>query len=339
MKQIIDKIVPYLPEARFVSTDGQGDCFASPYIMNMLERFVPLNPDLKITLETNGVLFDEDHWNRIRHLSKHYIRCVITVSSFRRATYKYLAGGHDDLERLLRNLHFISGLREKGEINNLSVSMIIQDRNFRELPDFVQRCIEEFHVDEVRLNPIYKWFQLTEDEYLEKDILNPNHTYHEEYLDVLKDERLKSEKIFWWGGAGGRNLHDRKMLPGPKYQNLYCVVLKWLALCQENPHAFAEYCKKEGYEKILIYGFTSLGHRLYKELEGFCPVVADKRCLEWNGVETVKPEDVDLHLYDLIVVTPLNEGRQLVESFRKQTDACVLGLPEWIDRLCSCIEN
>ncbi len=334
MKQIIDRILPFLPEARFVSTDGQGDCFASPYIMDMLERFVPANPDLRITLETNGILFDEEHWNRIRHLSDHHIRCVITANSFQMATYKYLASGHDDLEKLLKNLRFIRGLRESGAINELSVSMIIQDRNFRELPDFAQRCIEEFHVDEVRLNPIYKWFQMTEDEYLEKDIFNPNHPYHEEYLDVLKDERLKSKKIFWWGGG---NIHDKKMLPGPKYQSLYQLTMKWLALHQEKPDAFADYCLKNGYRNILIYGFTSLGHRLYKELERLSPAVADRRCLEWNGIRTIKPSEEDLRLYDLIVVTPLNEGKSLCDDFREKTEARVLGIAEWVDLLYSCV--
>lgn len=93
MKRIIEMLKPYLPTAKFLSTDGQGDCFASPYVMEMLESFKPVNPDLKITLETNGVLFDEEHWNRIKHLAGHYIRCVVTANSFQRATYKYLGGG------------------------------------------------------------------------------------------------------------------------------------------------------------------------------------------------------------------------------------------------------
>lgn len=327
MKCIIERLKPYLPTAEFLVTDGQGDCFASPYVMEMLESLKPVNPDLKITLETNGVLFDEEHWDRIKHLSDYYIRCVVTANSFQRATYKYLGGGHDDLEKLLKNLHFIRKLREEGSINNFSISMIIQDRNFRELPEFVERCINEFHVDEVRLNPIYKWFQLTEDEYLEKDILNPAHPYFEEYMDVLKDERLKNEKIFWWGGS---NIHDKRMLPGTKYRLLYVLLSKWLVLQKESPNAFSGFCQENGYQNILIYGFANLGHRLYEELKEFAPTVADRNCREWHGIRTIDPESCDWNRYDLVIVTPLNDGKILADSFRKKTKACVITIEDMI---------
>lgn len=338
MKQIIDRIQPWLQTAQFISTDGQGDCFASPHVMKMLEELHPLNPDLKITIETNGVLFDEAHWKRIQHLSKYYIRCVVTANSFQRATYKYLAGDHDDLERLLKNLHFIRKLREEEAINDFSVSMIIQDRNFREMPEFVERCVEEFHVDQVRLNPIYEWFQLRGDAYLEKDVLNPDHPYHGEYLDVLKDERLKNPKIFWWGGG---NVHDRRLMPAEKYRLLYELMTKWLVLEKEKQNVFVEYCRKSGYKNVLIYGFTNLGHRAYEELKDLRPVVADRRNLEWNGVRTVRAEECDLRQYDLIVVTPLNDEENLVNTFKKQTGACVLTIREWVEKLyaeikCEC---
>ena len=113
--------------------------------------------------------------------------------------------------------------------------------------------------------------------------------------------------------------------------------MKWLALHQEKPDAFADYCLKNGYRNILIYGFTSLGHRLYKELERLSPAVADRRCLEWNGIRTIKPSEEDLRLYDLIVVTPLNEGKSLCDDFREKTEARVLGIAEWVDLLYSCV--
>ncbi|MCI9134008.1 MAG: radical SAM protein [Lachnospiraceae bacterium] len=327
MKQIVEMLKPYLQTAQFLSTDGQGDCFASPYIMEMLETLKPVNPNLKITLETNGVLFDEKHWDRIKHLSPYYIRCVVTANSFQRATYKYLAGNHDDLEKLLRNLHFIKRLREEGAINNFSISMIIQDRNFRELPEFVERCINEFHVDEVRLNPIYKWFQLTEDEYLEKDILNPNHPYYEEYMDVLKDERLKNEKIFWWGGS---NIHDQKMMPGTKYRRLYLLASKWLEIRRESPSAYFEYCQKNGYKKILIYGFANLGHQIYEELKDFCPTVVDQNCREWKGMRVIAPENCNWEKYDFIIVTPMNDGEVLAEALKQRTKAHVVTIEDLI---------
>lgn len=137
-------------------------------------------------------------------------------------------------------------------------------------------------MDEVRLNPIYKWFQLTEDEYLEKDILNPAHPYYEEYMDVLKDERLKSEKIFWWGGS---NIHDKRMLPGTEYRLLYVLMSKWLILQKKSPNAFSGYCQENGYKNILIYGFANWGHRLYEELKEFALLRRLPIGIAGNGTE------------------------------------------------------
>lgn len=95
------------------------------------------------------------------------------------------------------------------------------------------------------------------------------------------------------------------------------------------------FCRKNGYKNVLIYGFTNLGHRAYEELKDLRPVVADRRNLEWNGVRTVRAEECDLRQYDLIVVTPLNDEENLVNTFKKQTGACVLTIREWVEKLYS----
>lgn len=100
LQVILDKILPYLnrKETVKVLTDGNGDCFASPYIMGMLERLHPENKACQIGFETNGALLDEAHWERIRHLAEYDVRVTVTPNSFVRSTFTYLNGGHDSYE-------------------------------------------------------------------------------------------------------------------------------------------------------------------------------------------------------------------------------------------------
>lgn len=67
-----------------------------------------------------------------------------------------------------------------------------------EVPEFAKRCIEDFGADQVVIKPLYHWFGLSEDLYWQKDILNPMHPYHKEYMEVLKHPIFKNEKVFFW---------------------------------------------------------------------------------------------------------------------------------------------
>ena len=67
IKRIQDAIAPYLETAEYINASGHGDPFASPYMFKMLSEMRPKNPNLKISLETNGVFFDEEHWAKIEH--------------------------------------------------------------------------------------------------------------------------------------------------------------------------------------------------------------------------------------------------------------------------------
>lgn len=323
MDIIVEKLLPYLLTAEYIATDGQGDCFASPKVMKMLENVKVENPNMHITLETNGVLFDKAHWERIAHISKAHVRVVVTPNSFERATYKYLSGGHDNLDKLLKNLSFIKSLREKELINDFAISIVVQDRNFRELPAFCQRCFDEFHVDSVTIKPIYKWFKLTSDEYLEKDILNPLHPYFEEYQDVWKDERLQNPKIFWWGA---KNIHPAAKMPKSKYMEFWDTAADWVNILLDNPECVQEYLRRKGYSKVAIYGYGRVGKMLYKCVKEMTNLIIDKlpKCVE--GVNTILASEEKYSDTDLIIVTPINEYDAICENISGRTNAEIVSL-------------
>lgn len=329
MEEIYQKIKPALPHLEYLDVDGQGEFLASPVMMKLLDELYPENPDFVLNLQTNGALFDEAHWERIKHLARYPIQVTVTPNSFERATYKYLSGGHDDLDKLLHNLAFISSLRQGGEIKRLSISIVVQDRNFRELPAFCHRCLEEFKADEVIIKPIYRWFKMTEEEYLSKDILNPAHPYFEEYMEVWKDPRLDDPRIFWWGA---KNIHPKTMLAGERVSKLHEATMQWMELTAKHPEAFSEYLTAKGYKKVGIYGYDRLGKLLRRNLKDWQPVVIDEMHKQMDPeVTTIHTTTKTYPEMDLLIVSRFFEFDRLCEEIRGKTNAKLIPLDQFIE--------
>lgn len=212
MNIIREKITPYINTAKEISASGHGDPFASPYMMDLLEGLQPIDPDFKILLETNGVFFDEQHWERIKHLGKYHLKVVLTSNSFDEFTYKHISRG-GNFEKLMDNLKFIKTLREQNLINEYISSFVIQDRNFRELPSFIKRSLDEFGFDSVVLKPVYQWGSMPDDVFWFKDVLNPKHPYHKEYLEILQCPELKDPRVY---NFGGDTMHPCRDYPVPR---------------------------------------------------------------------------------------------------------------------------
>lgn len=193
------KLLPYLHKARFIMASGQGEVFASRIMLDLLSNIQPQDPNFEILLETNGVLLKQN-WDKVQRFEKYKMRASITVNSFNRYTHKNLCGGFNNFDRLMESLRFASELRKDNRLKLLKFTFVIQDRNFREIPDIIRRSIEEFHADAVTLRPVLTWFKITKENYWFKNVLNPLNPYHEEYLDVMSDPICKHPKVIHWNG-------------------------------------------------------------------------------------------------------------------------------------------
>lgn len=199
MEKIRERITPYINTAKEITASGHGDPFASPYMMDLLSGLRPENPDFSILLETNGVFFDEEHWDRIKHLGNYNLKIVLTSNSFNEFTYKHISRG-GNYKKLMHNLEFIKTLREQNLVNEYVSSFVIQDRNFREMPSFIDRSLNEFGFDSVVLKPVYQWGTMPDEVFWFKDVLNPMHPYHKEYLEILEHPILKDKRVYNFGG-------------------------------------------------------------------------------------------------------------------------------------------
>lgn len=253
MKKIMANIEPYISNVKFFDINGGGEVFVCPEMMEMLARFKPNDPECKVYLETNGAMF-KDNWKKISHLSEYHLMISVTPNSFHKQTYKYLAG-RDELEKFNESFKLMKQLREENKVKFLRVTMVVQDSNFREIPEFIQNCLDH-NADEIILRPIFMWFGINQDEWFIKNVQNPGHPYHKEYMEILELPICKHEKVYNWGITN-------KMEP--------VTFRQYFSSGMNENRKFVKDTINEIYNaidgsEVVVYGYGNIGKLLVKEL-------------------------------------------------------------------------
>jgi organic radical activating enzyme len=182
-------IVPLLRGAKTVNITGSGDPFGSNHFRRLIKRVTNAQefPDLKIDLHTNGQLWDERAWKELG-LAGRVRNAHISIDAATADTYAFARRG-GSFERLLKNLEFVRQLRRSGEIKELEFSMVVQSRNFREIPAFI-RLGKNFAADNVSFQMIRKRDIFSSDEHRDAFIGSPDHPDYEEFVEVLQQPGL-----------------------------------------------------------------------------------------------------------------------------------------------------
>lgn len=282
-EKIEEKIKQILPYVKTVSANGRGELFASKRTLKLLSEWRPLasKEEISVRLETNGSLFDERHWKQIENLGQYHLSVFITVMSFQEPIYQHLSGTKLPISQIENNLRFVKKLREEGVIDYLELATVLQEENFREMPEFVKRCINEFGADKVRLRPILpggvydkhiQWFM---------DVRNPEHPYYEQYVEIMKNPIFKDPKVLLWSG----NLASlRGKYPGIKSAQIQKMV-DTILNDAEFTRRLAKYV---GDEDIVLYGLGTVGKVLLQVNNGDLKIKEiydkNKREQEYKGI-------------------------------------------------------
>lgn len=201
-KSIVSNIRKALPYVKRISAHGTAELFASPYTMELLSQWNPKFPkeECEVVLETNGSLFNRHNWEKIKNLGEYNLKVDVTVMSFDEDVYQYLSGTKLPISRIEENLKFMSDLRKNNVINMFEIATVLQEANFREMPEFTRKCIEEYHADKVRLRPIFpggiydkniQWFF---------DVRNPYHPYYPMFKKMMEDPIFDDPRVYKWRG-------------------------------------------------------------------------------------------------------------------------------------------
>ncbi|MEY8430292.1 radical SAM protein [Lachnospiraceae bacterium 48-42] len=303
-----------LPYVKRLGANGCGELFVSKRILKLLSEWKPLAPaeEVSVMLETNGALFDEEHWKQIENLGQYHLSVGITVMSFDEPAYQLLSGTKLPISQIENNLRFVKKLREQGIVNYFEIATVVQERNFRTVPEFARRCVEEFGADYVRLRPYSPWgSQEPEIEWF-MDIRNPRHPYYSEYQAMKKDPIFRHPRVHDWSGG-----MDTVNVIGFPYKLSYFKeqILTEIMSNTENLAARLRNCANG--KQIVIYGLGIIGEILVKELKekGVIPAYIldrNKVCCEYENVHVYNMEETGLLSKDVyIIVTPLLNTDQI----------------------------
>jgi MoaA/NifB/PqqE/SkfB family radical SAM enzyme len=141
----------------------------------------------KIHLQTNGQLYTPKMWGTIAQNIQQLIKSVdISIDAASSETYS-INRRDGSFKRLLENLEFISTLRKSGPLGWVGISMVVQENNFMEMPDFV-RLGKRFGFDTVYFSQLVNWGTFSEEEFRNRAIHLLTHPRNSEFVDLLKDE-------------------------------------------------------------------------------------------------------------------------------------------------------
>lgn len=143
-----------------------------------------------VSLLTNGILLNDDNLQKLKqHFKKIFIN--ISIDAATENTYKSIRRG-GDWKVLMENLEKVSALKLKNEIEYVEIRMVVQKRNYKEIPEFIQMG-KKYHVDKVLFTKLLNWDMYSIDEYLEEAMLNTNGTIKPELEQILRENALNEE--------------------------------------------------------------------------------------------------------------------------------------------------
>lgn len=316
--KIENEIRTALPYVKTFSANGLGEFFVSDSMMKLVSEWKPETIDgAEFELETNGALFTPANWEKIKNIGNANLRVFLTVHSFDEAAYQYLSGTKLKIDRIVENLKFVRQLREEGKINYLEIATVMQERNFRTLPEFIDRCLNEFGADKVRVRRFLPEKAMDENIEWFFDIRNPLHPYHQEYLEVMKHPILNDPRVFKWTGD---HLSNRGELPAKANYR----VLRDLFFVENIGKKLADYLNAKGYHKIILYAISDIAQALVKVLADEDIDVAyvydrNTRLTEWNGYQVRKPLHENLkETEEPLLVTLVARHNEMEEFLRHQ---------------------
>jgi sulfatase maturation enzyme AslB (radical SAM superfamily) len=192
-----EKLLEYLYKCTrpiTINVTGSGDPFGSKLFWDFLQSIDgKLNNNIEITLQTNGVLFTEDNWNKLEKIHCNVIKTVISLDAGIEETYNYTRRG-GDWKKLMKNLEFISSLYKKDKIKFVRLDCVVQNKNYKELSKFINIAKKyKFHC---YLSRIVNWGRgtYTNEEFKQHNIFDVNHPNYQHFLSII-NQNFDYDKI------------------------------------------------------------------------------------------------------------------------------------------------
>jgi len=169
-----------------VNITGSGDPFGSKIFRDLLCSIDGSEcPNVKIDLQTNGVMFTPVYWEKMYKIHKNISTVLISLDAGRRSTYDITRRG-GNWKVLMSNLKFVSGLRQEKLIDWLRLDFVVQKDNYKDMIRFI-KIGKKFKVDQVYFSLIADWGTWPEKIYEEKAIWKKINPEFKKFMGIMSN--------------------------------------------------------------------------------------------------------------------------------------------------------
>ncbi len=172
-----------------LNLSGNGDPFASKVYRDFLFTFNGVNyPNIRICLQTNGVLFDKEAWDKMKKIHNNIDHIIISIDAGTKEVYDTVRL-NGNWNKLIENLSFISELNKKGNFEFVRLDFLVQKNNFKDMPKFIEIC-KKFSFKPY-FSRIIEWYKNL---HIKNDMIIFSENSHEfrDFINTLKNP------IFCW---------------------------------------------------------------------------------------------------------------------------------------------
>lgn len=179
-----------LEHVNVLGISGGGDPLASAGCRHLLSSIPWIRlPRLRVSLHTNGLLLDAQHWRDLGVAAERTREIRISVDAVTPETYHENRGGN--WRALLRGLDFASAMRRSRAIDRLYLNFVVQANNMEEMPTFALLA-GALGADVVDWGKLAQWGTYDPDDYRRRAVHLLEHPLHSRYLEL----RASADKIF-----------------------------------------------------------------------------------------------------------------------------------------------
>lgn len=194
-REIIAKLINFnlasvFKKIKIFNCSGCGDPFGSSYCRKLLKDTASKNKDLKFHICSNGVLMSHDMCKKLG-IDGRITDVTLSIHAATKETYDKIVR-YGNFNKVLENLSWLSNEKKLGRIGEISAVFVINDINFKEIPDFINLA------EQYNIVPEFSCFRYWGTEY-GKDydkvaVWKAGHPQHQEFLKVINNPIVQANK-------------------------------------------------------------------------------------------------------------------------------------------------
>lgn len=183
--ELKDKTIRLLSNAKELVLSFKNEIFSHTEICDFIKEVVNKYPEIKFSIVSSGVLFDKLHCDELGITDRLSNICLL-VNAASSQTYH-----NADFELLKSNIEWIASLKAKSKLNNLFLSFNVDEKNYHEMPLFVEFA--------KKYGAFALFRRIQNHQNFEKDLENselifsPKHKDYYKFVDILSSNELNTE--------------------------------------------------------------------------------------------------------------------------------------------------